>query len=114
MATVTDQPAAVMLLASLSFRLQPHKRGEVLSAVDETIVRMRAAAGCTRTRLMADTDDPNAFTIHSEWQSAESAEAFFTSRDFQLFRGLRMLLRDEPIIVIDEIRSRVTRLVRTP
>jgi len=114
MSIATDHTAAVMLLASISFRLQPHKRGEVLSAVDETIIRMRGAAGCTRTRLLADTDDPNAFTIHSEWQSAADADAFFASREFQLFRGLRMLLRDEPIIVIDEIRSRVTRLVRTP
>ena len=114
MSIAIDQTTGVLLLASLSFRLQPHKRGEVLSAVDETIVRMRGATGCTRTRLLADTDDPNAFTIHSEWQSPESAAAFFASREFQLFRGLRMLLRDEPFIVMDDVRSRVTRLVRTP
>lgn len=114
MSIVTDRPAAVMLLASLQFRLQPHKRGEVLSAVDEMIIRMRQAQGCTRTRLLSDSDDPNAFTVQSEWQSAATADAFFTSREFQWFRGLRMLLRDEPVIVIDEVLSRVTRLVRTP
>ena len=50
-----------MLLASLSFRAQPHKRGEILSAVDEAVSRMRRASGCERCRLLVDTEDPNAF-----------------------------------------------------
>jgi quinol monooxygenase YgiN len=101
-----------MLLASIGFRVQPHKRAEVLSAVDETVRRMRQAAGCARSRLMADADDPNTFTVMSEWQSAANADTFFGSRDFQIFKGVRILLRDEPVIVLDDVRSRVTRLLR--
>jgi quinol monooxygenase YgiN len=103
-----------MLLASMSFRAQPHKRAEVLSAVDETVRRMRGASGCARSRLMADADDPNAFTVFSEWQSTDTADVFFSSREFQIFKGIRILLRDEPVIVFDEVRSRVTRLLRAP
>ena len=76
-----------MLLASIGFRVQPHKRDEVLSAADETVRRMRSASGCARSRLMADADDPNAFTMLSEWQSADTADVFFNSRDFQIFKG---------------------------
>jgi quinol monooxygenase YgiN len=112
MRVALDEPARGVLLASIGFRVQPHKRAEVLSAVDETLRRMRQASGCARTRLMADTEDPNAFTVLSEWQSAVMANAFFSSRDFQIFRGIRMLLRDEPVIVLDDVRSRVTRLLR--
>lgn len=101
-----------MLLASIRFRVQPHKRGEVLSAIDETIRRMRVAAGCERSRLMTDTDDPNTFAVISEWQSPETADRFFNSHDFQIFKGIRILLRDEPLIVLDEVQSRVTRLIR--
>jgi quinol monooxygenase YgiN len=101
-----------MLLASIRFRVQPHKRGEVLSAIDETITRMRLAAGCDRSRLMADADDPNTFAVLSEWQSVETADLFFNSHEFQIFKGIRILLRDEPVIVLDEIQSRVTRLIR--
>jgi quinol monooxygenase YgiN len=101
-----------MVVASLSFRAQPHKRPEILSVVDETIERMRKAAGCGRGRLYADNEDPNAFTVLSEWRSADDANAFFNSKEFQLFRGIRMLLRGEPLIILDEIRARVTRLVR--
>jgi quinol monooxygenase YgiN len=103
-----------MLLASVGFRVQPHKRDEVLSAVDETVRRMRIAAGCARSRLMVDADDPNTFTMLSEWQSADTAQVFFSSRDFQIFKGVRILLRDEPVIVFDEVHSRVIRLLRSP
>jgi quinol monooxygenase YgiN len=101
-----------MLLTSLSFRAQPHKRTEVLSVVDDIVLRMRRAPGCARTRLLADTEDPNAFSIAAEWRTTAEADDFFKSRDFQIFRGIRMLLRDEPVIVLDEVSARVTRLVR--
>lgn len=101
-----------LLLASVAFRIQPHKRDEVLSAVHDTLQRMRDAPGCLRTRLLTDAEDPSTFTVLSEWRSADTADAFFSSRAFQMFRGLRIVLRDEPIIVFDDIRSRVTRLLR--
>jgi len=100
-----------MILASISFRARPHKLGELLSAVDITVERMRATPTCERCHLFVDTEDPNAFTLSSEWQTANDAEAFFSSRDFYIFRGIRILLRDEPVIVLDEVGSRVTRLV---
>jgi len=114
MTVAMDEAApSVMLLASIGFRVQPHKLGEALSAVDETVRRMRTAPGCARTRLVADTEDPNTFTVLSEWQTAASADSFFASREFQIFKGIRILLRDEPVIVIDDVRSRVTRLLRS-
>lgn len=112
MGTAPDGSTQGMFLASIGFRIQPHKRDEVLSAVDETVRRMRQASGCARSRLMADAEDPNAFTVLSEWQSADTADTFFSSRDFQIFKGIRILLRDEPVLVLDDVRSRVTRLLR--
>ena len=100
-----------MVIASVAFRVQPHKRAEVLAAVDDTVARMRRAPGCARTRLYTDAEDPNTFTLWSEWYSAASADGFFASRDFRIFRGLRLLLRDDPVLVLDEVRSRITRLV---
>ena len=112
MGMAPDGSTQGMFLASIGFRIQPHKRDEVLSAVDETVRRMRQASGCARSRLMADAEDPNAFTVLSEWQSADTADTFFSSRDFQIFKGIRILLRDEPVLVLDDVRSRVTRLLR--
>jgi quinol monooxygenase YgiN len=101
-----------MLLVSISFRAQPHKRSELLSAVDGTIEHMRRTAGCGRCRLFVDTEDQNAFTLVSEWQLARDADAFIDSRQFQIFKGARILLREEAVMVRDEVSSRVTALVR--
>jgi quinol monooxygenase YgiN len=101
-----------MVVASIRFRAQPHKRPEILSAIDEMVDRMQYSDGCGRGRLLVDHDDPNAFTVLSEWQTLDAANAFFESRGFQLFRGIRMLLRGEPLVVLDEVQQRMTRLLR--
>jgi quinol monooxygenase YgiN len=36
----------IMLVATISFRAQPHKSAELLSAVAEAVSRMRRTAGC--------------------------------------------------------------------
>jgi len=100
-----------MVIASVSFRAQPHKRSEVLSAIDDTADRMRRAPGCHRCRLFVDNEDANAFILASEWQSMPEAEAFIASREFQVLKGMRILLREEPAMVFDEVRSRVTRVI---
>jgi len=101
-----------MLLASISFRSLPYKRDEALSGVDALVQRMRTSAGCARCRILCDSDDQNLFVVISEWSDATAAEAFFGSRGFQVFKGLRILMREEPCIVLDDIRARVTRLMR--
>jgi quinol monooxygenase YgiN len=101
-----------MLLATISFRVQPHKRSEALSAVDYFAQRMRGVAGCARTRVLNDSDDPNVFMLASEWNDPDAAETYLSSREFQIFKGVRILMRDEPLIVLDDVRTRVTRLMR--
>jgi quinol monooxygenase YgiN len=101
-----------MLIASLSFRVQPHKKAEALSAVDALVQRMRSTSGCARSRLLSDVDDGNVFTVASEWAESSDAETFFASREFQIFLGMRILLRDEPLMVFDDVRTRVTRLLQ--
>jgi quinol monooxygenase YgiN len=101
-----------MLLATISFRVQPHKRAEALCAVDSLVQRMRMVHGCARSRILADTEDQNLFMLASEWNDAAAAEAFLSSREFQIFKGVRILMRDEPFIVLDDVRTRVTRLMR--
>jgi quinol monooxygenase YgiN len=101
-----------MVLTSISFRILPHKKAEGLSAIDALAERMRTTAGCTRSRVLNDTEDANAITLASEWREAGDADAFFNSREFQIFKGIRILLRDEPYIVFDDVRTRMTRLMR--
>jgi quinol monooxygenase YgiN len=101
-----------MLLASIIFRVQPCKLAEALSAVDDLAHVMRATQGCSRSRVLSDSDDPNSYILASEWCDTNAAEAFFGSRHFQIFKGIRILMREEPFIVLDDVRARVTRLMR--
>jgi len=101
-----------MLLATISFRAQPPKRAEAMSAVDSLARRMRSYAGCSSSRLLTDSDDENVFIMASEWQDSMAIDVFLNSREFKIFTGVRILMREEPVIVIDEVRARVTRLMR--
>lgn len=101
-----------MVLAWIGFRSKPSKRAEVLSAVDELVRNLRETAGCSKGRLLMDREDANAFTVESEWRSLEDANAFLSSHEFQLFRGIRMLLWGEPFVVVDDVRSRTTGVVK--
>jgi quinol monooxygenase YgiN len=109
---VADHPKAVMVLLAFGFRTQSNKRDEVLSAVDEAVTRLRQLPGCSRGRVFADNDDPDSFTLLSEFESIDQADVFLTSPEFQVLKGIRMLLRDEPVVVLDDVRTRLTRLVR--
>lgn len=84
-----------------------------MSAFDALAQRMRTASGCTCSRVLTDTDDTYAFTVTAEWKDRADADVFFNSREFQLFRGVRILLRDEPYIVLDEVQNRMTRMMRS-
>jgi len=101
-----------MVLVWISLRAQAHKRPEVISAVDALIERMRRATGCGRGQLYVDSEDPQALTLLSEWDTIEDAETFLSSKLVQAFRGIRILLRGEPLIVFDVLQARVTRLFR--
>lgn len=101
----------VLVTASLSFRVQPQNQTEVFSIVNTIAERMRRTPGCCRTRLLSDVDDPNAFTLVSEWPDLQSAEAFLELRELRVIRGIRILLRSAPTMLFDEISNRVTRIL---
>ena len=101
-----------MLVASITFRVRADKRSEVVSAVEAIVERMGRAAGCKSSRALASIEDSSILTMSSEWSDLESAEAYFESHNFQVFRGLRILLRDEPCIVFYDVRNQFTKMIR--
>lgn len=100
-----------MFITWLHFRAQPHKRPEILSAVDQLLLHMRDAPGCANGKVLEETEDPNALVVVAEWESQDNINAFLSSSDFQIFRGVHPLLRGRPTVVLDEVRHRVSRLI---
>lgn len=95
-----------MLIASLSFNVQPDKRGEFVSAVNHIMQALRWSSGCLGCRLMSDCENPNSFTLFSEWDSRSFLDGYLSSPQFQILEGTRYLLRDGPDLSIDEVVSR--------
>ena len=101
----------VMIMTWVQLRVHPHKESEALFAIDQLVTQMCASRGCGRGRLLEDAADPHAFFIIGEWESEADVDAFLASRDFQVFKGIRILLRGQPVVTIDDVQHRVTRLV---
>ena len=99
-----------MLVATVNLRVREDKRSEALSALDGFIHRMHAWPGCLTCRLMADAGDGQQLTLVSEWDSREALDGFISSREFLILQGMRMVLRDDPQVILDEIlvRSRMS------
>jgi quinol monooxygenase YgiN len=95
-----------MYVASVTLRVQAHKQAEVISALEELMRHTRRAHGCLACRLSADTEHPTMFRFVSEWDERNSLDAFLTSREFAILLGMRILLRDDPVILVDDIRAR--------
>lgn len=95
-----------MLIASLSFDVRPEKRGEFVSAVNHMVQTVRWTAGCLGCRFVNDCENPNIFTLFSEWDSRAFLDRYLASPDFQILEGTRFLLRDGPGLSIDEVVSR--------
>jgi quinol monooxygenase YgiN len=95
-----------VLIASLSFDVRPDKRGEFVSAVNRIVQSVRWSQGCLGCRLVTDCENPNLFTLLSEWDSETFLERYFASTEFQILEGTRFLLRDGPGLSIDEVVSR--------
>jgi quinol monooxygenase YgiN len=90
-------------------RVKDDKRTEALSAIDGFVRRMHTWPGCLTCRLMSDAGDTQLLTLVSEWDSREALDGFLTSREFLILQGMRMVLREEPQVILDEIllRSRM-------
>jgi quinol monooxygenase YgiN len=99
-----------MHVATVNMRVKDDKRSEALSAIDGFIRRVHTCPGCLTCRLMADAGDSQLLTLVSEWDSREALDGFLSSREFVILQGMRMVLRDDPQVILDEIllRSRMS------
>jgi quinol monooxygenase YgiN len=99
-------PVTDMQVASVTLRVHQRKRVEALSAIDELMRQMRGSPGCLSCRLLVDAVDGTDLMLISEWDERRDVEAFLGSRNFLILTGMRILLREDPQAVLDEITAR--------
>jgi quinol monooxygenase YgiN len=95
-----------VLIAALTFDVQPEKRLEFLDAVICLVRTIRWSTGCLGCRLVSDCENPNLVTLVSDWDSRVYLDRFVASAEFRILEGTRFLLRAGPNLSIDEVISR--------
>jgi quinol monooxygenase YgiN len=95
-----------VLIAALTFDVQPEKRFEFRGAVTHVVQTIRWSAGCLGCRLVSDCENRNLFTLIAEWDSRPYLDRFLASAEFQILEGTCFLLRSGPSLSIDEVISR--------
>lgn len=95
-----------MHVATVALLVHRHKRQEALSAIEELMRRMRAWPGCVGCRLLSDAHNHDNLTLISEWRQRRDVDGFLGSREFLILKGMRILLREEPEAVVDEVVTR--------
>jgi hypothetical protein len=59
---------------------------------------------------MADASDTQLLAFVSEWGSRAALDGFLASREFLILQGMRLVLHDDPQVILAEIlfRSRMS------
>jgi quinol monooxygenase YgiN len=95
-----------VLIASLTFNVDPDNRGEFVSAASHIMQALRWSSGCLGCRLVSDCENSNCFTLFAEWDNRTFLDGYLSSPQFQILEGTRYLLRSGPDLSIDEVVSR--------
>jgi len=95
-----------MHVATVHLHVKHDKRSEALSACEGLIRRMLQWPGCLTCRVMADLHKSHELTLVSEWDSREALDGFLVSGEVLILQGMRLVLHDDPQLVLDEVRLR--------
>ncbi|HEX5109811.1 MAG TPA: antibiotic biosynthesis monooxygenase family protein [Vicinamibacterales bacterium] len=95
-----------MHVATVHLRVKHDKRAEAFSALEGLVRRMLQWPGCLTCRVMADLSKSHELTLVSEWDSREALDGFLASGEVLILQGMRLVLHDDPQLVLDEVQLR--------
>jgi quinol monooxygenase YgiN len=97
-----------VFVGSFVCRVKPDKRSEFCASVGDLIDRVRWQQGCVNCRLAVDVEMPGTYSVQSEWMNRASLDRFLQSGEYRVFKGMRVLMQDEPRFAIEEVLRRST------
>ena len=95
-----------MLVTSFTCHVKPEKESELQVSFGDLMDRTRALPGCLGGRLVASTEDPQAFTLIHEWSDRGALQRFLDSAEYRVLKGMRFLMDQEPRLAVDEVVTR--------
>jgi quinol monooxygenase YgiN len=95
-----------VLIGSLTCHVKPEHEAEFLDSAGTLLERARRFNGCLACRLVNEHPDPCAYVLITEWADRSSLNRFVASREFQILRGMQILMRDAVSFVVDDVLTR--------
>lgn len=95
-----------MFICSTACRIRPEKQAEFLTSMQDLMERTRWLPGCFGCRLVAELGEPSAVTIVMEWADRESLDQFLQSTEYHIILGMRILMDEEPRVIVDQVVTR--------
>jgi quinol monooxygenase YgiN len=96
-------------------RVTPDKQAEFLASVADVMERARWLPGCLDCRLVTNVAGGGGFSLLCEWSGREGLDWFLQSAEFRVLKGMRILMEDDPSLIVEEVVSRAgISMPRTP
>jgi quinol monooxygenase YgiN len=95
-----------VLIGTFGCRVKPDKQTEFLASVADVMERARWLPGCLDCRLVANVEGGGGFSLVCEWSGPDGLDRFLRSPEFRVLKGMRILMDDEPRLVVDEVVRR--------
>lgn len=96
-----------MVRAALHLKVQPGRGDELVEAWLGIAERVRGEPGNLRQALERDPEDPDSFTITSDWSSREAFTAFERSPEQDELTAPIRELRDSARMTVHELVSHI-------
>lgn len=94
-----------MIDDSITLKVPPEKRKEILQTLRAILGPIRQERGCLSCHCYVDIEEENRIYLKKEWKTSEDLDAHLHSSHFGVLLGAMKLLPQEPDIRINTIFS---------
>ena len=92
-----------MLAYRLKIEVKPYKPDEFVDSMRSFLPSIRKHEGCLDFRVYQDSDKENTFLVVGDWETRQSMEKHFQTRDFELLIGAARVLGESFEMNISEV-----------
>ena len=92
-----------MIIATITLKVIPHKRSELLQTLRSMTEQIRRARGCNSCYFFQDVEDENIFIIIEDWNTQEELDSHLESDMFGALIGTKSLLVEPADISIRSV-----------
>ena len=95
-----------MLIGSLICHVKAEHETEFLDSAATLLERARRLSGCLACRIVNEHPSARTYVLVTEWADRPAFNRFVASREFQILRGMQILMHDDVSVIVDDVLTR--------